>query len=299
MQVSNVKEYPVIWLQAAGCTGCSVSLLNVVNPSIKNVLIDEVLPGSHINLRFHATVMAGSGRAVIKVLEDTSKQKKGGYILMVEGAIPTAKNGIHGVVGERNEKPATMLSRVEELARDALAVIAVGTCAAFGGIPAGYPNPTQCRSVGEVLDTLGIGTPLVNIPGCPPHPDWLVGTVASVLLAGLPKPEGLDEYKRPKAFYGQTIHENCPRRAYYDENKFAKKFGEPGCNYELGCRGPVTHADCPLRLWNDKVSWCVGCGGTCIGCTEPSFPDMLSPLYEKLSTDVIPEIEVTPMSLAK
>ena len=286
---STVKETPVVWLQAAACTGCSVSILNAVNPTIKNLLIDEVLPCKHINLRFHPTVMAGSGAPAIEVMEDTSRQEKGGYILIVEGAIPTAKGGIHGVVGERDGKPVTMLSRVEELAKDALAVIALGTCASFGGIPAAHPNPTQCLGVGDVLQARGINTPLVNIPGCPPHPDWFVGTIVSILPSGLPKPEDLDEYRRPKAFYGQTIHENCPRRAYYDENKFAKKFGDPGCLYELGCRGSVTYADCPLRLWNNGVNWCVGCGATCIGCTEPGFPDMLSPLYEKLSTVALPE----------
>ena len=188
----DTKEYPAIWLQAAGCTGCSVSLLNVINPSIKNLLVDEVLPGSHINLRFHPTVMAGAGAPVIEVMVDTSQQKKGGYILIVEGAIPTAKGGIHGVIGEKDGKPMTMKSWVETLAKDALAVIALGSCAAFGGIPAAYPNPTQCRSVSEVLRAKGINTPLVNIPGCPPHPDWFVGTVASILLSGLPKPEDLD-----------------------------------------------------------------------------------------------------------
>jgi hydrogenase small subunit len=232
--------------------------------------------------------MAGAGAPVIEVMVDTSRKKKGGYILIVEGAIPTAKDGIYGVIGEKDGKPMTMQSWVETLAKDALAVIALGSCAAFGGIPAAHPNPTQCRSVGEVLQAKGINTPLVNIPGCPPHPDWFVGTVASILLSGLPKPEDLDEHRRPKAFYGQTIHENCPRRAYYDENKFAKKFGDPGCNYELGCRGPITHADCPVRLWNNKVNWCVGGGATCIGCTEPGFFD-IAPLYEKISQAALPE----------
>ncbi|HXZ29992.1 MAG TPA: oxidoreductase, partial [Dehalococcoidia bacterium] len=115
------KEYPAIWLQAAGCTGCSISLLNVVNPSIKNLLVDEVLPGSHINLRFHPTVMAGAGAPAIEVMVDTSRKKKGGYILIVEGAIPTAKGGIHGVTGEKDGKPMTMQSWVETLAKDALA----------------------------------------------------------------------------------------------------------------------------------------------------------------------------------
>jgi hydrogenase small subunit len=274
MKGSDVKEYPAIWLQCAACTGCSISVLNALNPSIKNLLIDEVLPAKHINLRFHPTVMAGAGAPVIEVMEDTSQQK-GGYILIVEGAIPTAKNGIHGVVGEKAGKPVTMLSRVEELAKDALVVIA-------------HPNPTQCLGVSDVLQARGIDTPMVNIPGCPPHPDWFVGTVASILLWGLPKPEDLDEYGRPKAFYGQLIHENCPRRAYYDEEKFAKKLTDPGCLYELGCKGPVTYSDCPLRLWNNGVNWCIANGSPCIGCTEPGFPDEVSPLYEKI-TAALPE----------
>ncbi|MEM3018350.1 MAG: iron hydrogenase, partial [Candidatus Bathyarchaeia archaeon] len=113
--------------------------------------------------------------------------------------------------------------------------------------------------------------------------------VASILMNGLPRPSDLDEVGRPKAFFSQTIHENCPRRAYYDERKFAKKFGDPGCLYELGCRGPITHADCPLRLWNGRVNWCVGCGSTCIGCTSEGFLDAVSPLYVKLEDAEFPK----------
>jgi hydrogenase small subunit len=246
------------------------------------VLVDEVIPGKHVNLRFHPTVMAGAGDSVLEVLDETQEQKKGGYVLVIEGAIPTAKDGIHGIVGEKNGKPVTIASRVESLGKDALVVIALGTCAAFGGIPAGKPNPTQCQSVKTFLTSKGIDTPVVNVSGCPPHPDWFVGTVASVLLFGLPKPEELDEHARPKAFYGQLIHENCPRRAYYDEGKFAKKLSEPGCLYELGCKGPVAYADCPTRLWNHGTNWCIGSGGMCHGCVEPAFPDLVSPIYEKI-----------------
>ena len=283
MPKSKTEELPVIWLQGAGCTGCSVSVLNSVSPSIKNVLIDEVIPGRHINLRFHPTVMAGAGEAAIEVLQETQQQKKGAYVLVMEGAIPTAKGGIHGVVGEENGKPVPIVSRLESLGANALAIIALGTCASFGGIPAAAPNPTQCLSVEEALKAARIATPVVNVPGCPPHPDWFVGTLASILLFGLPKPEDLDEHGRPKAFYGALIHENCPRRAYYDEGKFAKKLSDPGCLYELGCKGPVTYADCPTRLWNHGVNWCVGSGGLCHGCVEPAFPDLVSPIYEKIA----------------
>ena len=284
------EEVPVIWIQGAGCSGCSVSILNSVSPSIKNILIDEVLPGKHINLRFHPTIMAGSGDAVLEVLDETQQQKKGGYVLVVEGAIPTADDGIYGAIGEENGEGVSMISRLESLGRNALVVVSLGTCSAFGGIPAASPNPTNCVSVEEVLKAANIDTPVVNIPGCPPHPDWFVGTLANILLFGLPEAEDLDELGRPKAFYGQLIHENCPRRAYYDENKFAKKIGDPGCLYELGCKGPVTYADCPTRLWNNGVNWCIGSGSPCIGCVEPGFPDLLAPFYQKLTEAALPNI---------
>ena len=284
-------EYPVIWLQCATCTGCSVSVLNSVSPTIKNVLVDEVIPGKHVNLRFHATVMAGAGDAIIKEMETTFQKKRGNYILVVEGAIPTAGNASdYGSIGEEGDKKVSMLDRVESLGRDALAVVALGTCAAFGGIAAGTPNPSGCIGVGELFRRCNSSTPLINVPGCPPHPDWFVGTLAAVLISGLPQPEELDEHRRPKAFYGQLIHENCPRRAYFDEGKFAKAFSEPGCLNELGCKGPVTYADCPLRLWNGGVSWCIGSGSPCIGCVEPGFPDLLAPFYRKLTEVALPNI---------
>jgi len=291
--MGNVKtvEYPVIWLQCATCTGCSVSVLNSISPTIKNLLVDEVIPGKHVNLRFHTTVMAGAGDIVIKEMKETSQKKRGSYILVVEGAIPTAGNAVeYGSLGEEKGKEVSMIDRVESLGRDALAVISLGTCAAFGGIAAGAPNPAGCISVSELFKQLNISTPLINVPGCPPHPDWFVGTVATVLLSGLPKPAELDEHKRPKAFYGKLIHENCTRRAYFEEGKFAKKFSDPGCLNELGCKGPVTYADCPLRLWNGGVNWCIGSGAPCIGCVEPGFPDQLAPFYQKLTGDALPNV---------
>ncbi len=285
-----VKEVPLVWLAASACTGCSVSLLNSASPTIKNILVDQVIPGVHINLRFHQTIMAGAGEQVIKVLEDTAQEKKGNYVLAVDGAIPVAASGLYGVMGERSGKPVTLETRFEELARNALAILAVGTCAAFGGIAAAAPNPTGCKSVKQVLESKGIIKPLVNIPGCPPHPDWFVGTVAGILLNGLPKAEDLDDNLRPRAFYGQLIHENCPRRAYFDEGKFAKKPGDEGCLYELGCKGPITYADCPNRRWNNGTNWVIGAGAPCNGCTQPEFPDQTSPFYQKLVDVELPSI---------
>jgi len=276
------KEYPVIWLQGAGCTGCAVSALNSVSPKIKNLLLDELVPGKHINLRFLMTIMAGEGEQVIEVLRNTQQQKKGEYVLIVEGAIPTASNGIYGAIGEEGEKAESILSRVEKLGRDALLTIALGTCATYGGIPAAKPNPTGCKSVNEVFKTKNITTPVINLPGCPAHPDWLEGTISSILLG---TSLALDDIGRPKLFYGKLIHENCPRRSDFDKGKFAEKPGDSGCLYQVGCKGHYTYADCSLRQWNNGVNWCVKAGSPCLGCAEPGFPDFTSPFYEKITLE--------------
>jgi hydrogenase small subunit len=282
---SQVVEYPAIWVTGAACSGCSISFLNSVSPTIKNLLIDPVLPGKHISLRFHTTVMAGQGEPAVKVMIDTSDELPGEYLLLVEGSIQTAEDGHYCTAGERKGDELLMTDVVADLATDALAVIGVGTCASFGGIPAGAPNPTGATSVAAFMKAEHLSKPLINVPGCPPHPAWLVGTIASILLKGLPSAEDLDAVQRPKAFYGTLIHDNCPRRAFFDAGQFAQHSGEPGCLYELGCKGPVTYADCPIRHWNNGVNWCIGAGGPCIGCVEPGFPDRLQPMFLKIGEE--------------
>jgi hydrogenase small subunit len=284
------KEIPLVWLAASACTGCSISLLNAASPKIEDILINQIVPGVHINLRFHQTIMAGTGEQAVRVLEDTAKEKKGNYLLAVDGAIPTADGAMYCAMGERSGKPVSIEDRFVELAQDALAILAVGTCSSFGGIPAAAPNPTGCRPLSQVLAARGISKPLINIPGCPPHPDWVVGTVAGILLNGLPGTGDLDDNLRPLAFYGKLIHENCPRRAYFDEGKFAAKPGEEGCLYKLGCKGPITYSDCPLRRWNNGTNWVIGAGAPCNGCTQPEFPDLVAPFYEKLVDVALPTV---------
>ena len=274
---ASVAEIPVIWIQAGSCSGCSVSVLNAVNPYINNVIVDEVVPGKHVSLRYHPTVMAAAGDKAIKAMNETAKNK-GGFILVAEGAFSTKDGGIYC---EFAEKPA--VEHLIELGQNALATIAIGTCAAFGGIPAAKPNPTGCEGVQQIFSHNGIATPVINIPGCPTHPDWFVGTVASVLIGGLESVE-VDSQGRPKAFFANLIHDMCPRRRYYDVGKFATKLSEPYCLYALGCKGPVTHADCPTRLWNNGNTWCIGCNHPCIGCTEPDFPDKESPFFQKAAS---------------
>jgi hydrogenase small subunit len=146
--------------------------------------------------------------------------------------------------------------------------------------------------VSEFLNQKKIDTPVVNISGCPPHPDWMLGTLADILLNGLPGPEKLDDLNRPKQYFGMLIHDNCPRRGFFEAGQFARHTGEEGCLYEIGCKGPVTYADCPLRHWNNGVNWCVGGGAQCIGCVEPDFHDTLAPLFEKLDEEAVGGLKI-------
>ena len=276
-----IKEYPIIWLQTSTCSGCSVSVINTIHPSIKNVILEQVLPGHQLILAYHGTLMAATGSMSVEAARTAAQQHAGKYVLVVEGAIPTKSDGRYGTIGEQNGKPTTMLEWVDLLGKKAMATLAVGTCAAYGGIPSAEPNPSGCKGITDVYQTLGITTPVINIPGCPSHPDWFIGTVAKILLYGMPEPKELDEFGRLKLFFGRSVHNRCINRDYLDEGVFASKFGEEGCLLELGCKGPFTNADCPIRLWNGSVSWCINAGAPCIGCTEKGFPDAHSPIYQR------------------
>ncbi len=287
----EIVEIPVVWLQGAACTGCAVSLLNSLSPSIHTMLLRELTPGKHVNVRFLTTIMAGQGQQVVDILESASQGPDGSFILVMEGSIQLTHPAF-AVLGEKDGREVPISEMAADLARRAMAVVAMGTCSAFGGIPSGEPNPTGAVSIAELLVREGIKTPVVNIPGCPPHPDWLVGTLAAVMRYGLDK-VAVDEIGRPKMFYGALVHETCPRRADFDAAKFAEAFGEPGCLYELGCKGPVTYADCPKRMWNSGTSWCIGAGSPCHGCVEPDFPDRLSPLYRKIDQQRLEQFRLT------
>jgi hydrogenase small subunit len=268
---------PVIWIQGAGDDGCLVSLLNTAHPTIAEVLLKI------ISLQYNPTIMAASGKTAISHLDTVSEKEKGKFILVVEGAIPTKDNGLYCTIGQRDGKHITILETLKNLAPKAKAIIALGACAACGGVSAGKPNPTEAKSV---TDILGKNAGVINIPGCPAHPDWLVGTLVHLLMYGPPQ---LDEQGRPKMFFSDTIHQNCPNYSYYIDNVFASKFGEKGCLIQLGCKGPVTSSDCPTRRWNSKVEWCIGAGAPCIGCCSMEFLDGLTPFYTALPEPLWPK----------
>ncbi len=261
----------VIWMEGASCSGCSVSLANLIGNASDGGPTDVAdLLINYLNASFIKTYMSAAGDLAVKTLRESQKRE---YILIVEGGIPTAFEGMACTVFTENDADVTMQDAVLELAPKAASVICAGTCSSFGGIPATGSNPLGNKSVSELVPDIQT----INIPGCPAHPDWLVGTIASVLCGETPP---TDSNGRPAAFYGRTVHSQCPRKPLYDKNSFADNFGQEGrCLYQLGCNGPATYSDCPGRGWNNGFNYCVQSNANCIGCVESDFPK--SPLIQR------------------
>jgi hydrogenase small subunit len=263
----------VVWLQGAGCDGCAVSFLN----SIHFAGVDDLLLNT-LDVRFQNNLMAATGELAVSAA--TGVLPEPGYILIVEGSIPTAAGGRYSYLWPE----MTMLDGVISFAANAAYIIAIGACACYGGVTKGAPNPTGAQGVGDVI---GADSRLINLPGCPMHPDWLVSTVTRLLTTGRVPP--LDAHRRPLEFFGRLLHSDCPRRhKHCGEIQMASQLGEPGCLEFLGCKGKHTNAECPMRKWNSSgpgesgVNWCIGAGSPCIGCVNPNFPDGMSPFYQYL-----------------
>jgi hydrogenase small subunit len=261
---------PVIWLAAANCTGCTVSLANLISTSHPTDVGDLLI--NTVNLAYHPNLMGAAGSQAVQTLRTAALQP---YILVVEGGVPTAFGGHTCMLWTENGTEVTAQAAVTQLATNAKSIICVGTCSSFGGIPGGAPNPTGIKSVAAIT-----GKSTINIPGCPAHPNWIVGTIAQLLAGTTP---ALDGNRRPKAYFGSVLHSNCPR---HDTN-WATGFGQNGqCLRALGCKGPSTHANCQgsnkLGIWNNATNWCVGANSICLGCTEPGFPDSFSPFYSSV-----------------
>lgn len=260
----------MIWLQGAGCDGCAVSFLN----SVAEATADQVLTGV-ADVRFQSNLMAAAGDLAVSAADAAAATP--GYVLVVEGAVPVGAAGRYCVLWPG----MTMHDAVVQYAANAGFIVAIGACATFGGMSGGAPDPTGARGVGEVL---GGGDRLVNLPGCPCHPDWLVGTLGYLIAHGHLPP--LDAHRRPLAYFGRRVHDTCfKRREYCGVGVLAPELGEDGCMELLGCKGKHTSADCAIRQWNSPaagrsgVNWCVGSRSPCLGCVEPGFPDEMSPFY--------------------
>ena len=253
--VAGVKP-SVIWLHFQECTGCTESLLRANNPDLAQLILQL------ISLDYHETLAAAAGTQVEAALHDAMERNAGKYVCVVEGSIPTKEMGIYCKIGGR-----TATEVMGDVAGKAGAIIAIGSCASWGGVQSSSPNPTGAVGVPEFL-----GKKIVTIPGCPPNPYNFLGVVLQYVTFG--KLPALDELGRPMFAYGRVIHTDCPRRSHYDTGRFAERFGDANhrqgyCLYKLGCKGPVTHANCSLANYcNIPGTWPVGTGHPCVGCTE-------------------------------
>lgn len=267
------KKPSVIWLHFQDCTGCTESLLRTSQPGLAEVVLDL------ISLDYHETLMAASGHQAEAALRSAIKANAGKYILVLEGSIPTGLNGNYLRIGNR-----TGVQILTETAESAGLIVAIGSCASWGGVPSADPNPTGATGAHTIL----AGKTVVNLPGCPANPYIFLGAVLQYATLGtLPK---LDKKGRPMFAYGQTIHEHCPRRGHFDAGRFALQFGDEGhrlgyCLFRLGCKGPATHASCSVQHFCDVPgAWPIGIGAPCFGCTEEELAFRV-PMFQTISID--------------
>ncbi|MGL5326474.1 MAG: hydrogenase 2 small subunit [Aeromonas sp.] len=258
--LTSPERPPVIWIGAQECTGCTESLLRATHPTIENLILNT------ISLEYHEVLSAAFGHQAEENKHNAIKRYKGKYVLVVDGSIPLKDGGVYCMVAGE-----PIVDHIRRAAADAAAVIAIGSCAAWGGVPASGGNPTGAVSLEEALGN--IGTPIINIPGCPPNPHNFLTTVAYYITYG--KLPALDSKKRPLFAYERLIHENCERRPHFDAGRFAKEFGDEGhrqgwCLYHLGCKGPETYGNCSTLEFCDVGGgiWPVGIGHPCYGCNE-------------------------------
>ena len=257
------KKINVIWLETSGCAGEIISFLNTRDPDVMYFLKEMV------NLKYSNSLMAAEGERAYEQFLETLKTE---FILLVDGAIPIKDNGLFNVIAKYKGKAITAMEAVNTAAKYAKHIISVGTCASYGGPTAANPNVSLGTSVSDFLDELN--KKIIKIPGCPAIPSTVTATIAHLIYFGEPE---LDEDGRPIVFYGYTIHDNCPRRSYFDNKQFAEKFGDAECMFKLGCRGPVTKTYCPISRWNNTDNWPIGNNTTCIGCAAQGFPDTMQP----------------------
>jgi hydrogenase small subunit len=267
--LEKARRPSVIWLSFQECTGCTESLTRSHSPTVEGLIFD------HISLDYHHTLQAASGEAAEQARKAAMEENRGNYLVVVDGSIPLGNPGYSTIAGISN------LEMLEETAAHAAAVIAVGTCASFGGIPHARPNPTGAEPVSAIIKD----KPIINVSGCPPVPVVISGVLSHFLTFGeIPE---LDDLGRPTSFFGQSIHDRCYRRPFYDKGLFAESFDDEGakkgwCLYRLGCKGPMTRNACATAKWNQGTSWPVESGHGCLGCSEPDFWDAGS-FYKALS----------------
>jgi len=264
----------LLCLHGLGCGGDTISLLNAEEPDLLTAL--EMLG---INVAWHPSLSLEKGDDVKQICADFASGKRSLDLFIVEGAVPTGPDG-SGRIYEFLDKP--FLEWVRELAAVAEYTIAVDTCASSGGISAASPNPAGASGLQFMQDKTGgilgesyrskSGFPVINIPGCPSHPDWILESLY-LITQGKLFPEQLDYANRPAHFFNNLAHHACPRNEFYEFKASAEEFGQMGCLFEhLGCRGTQCESDCNIRLWLGRTGSCTRAGFPCTSCTSQNFP---------------------------
>jgi len=267
--MENKPRIAVIWLHGLECTCCSESFIRSAHPIVQDIVLNM------ISLDYDDTLQAAAGVQVEEIRRNLVRNHPGQYLLAVEGNAPTRDDGVYCTVGGDS-----FLNILKETAEHAKAVIAWGSCASNGCVQAAHPNPTGAQPVYQLLP----GRPVVNVPGCPPIAEVMTG-VLTYLLTFDALPE-LDALGRPKTFYGQRIHDKCDRRSFFDAGRFVEAWDDEGarkgwCLFKMGCRGPVTFNSCSTTKWNGGISFPIGSGHGCLGCSQPGFWDD-APFYKRL-----------------
>ena len=271
-----MSEFNFIWLQSGGCGGCSMSVLNAESPDLFSSLRQN-----GIHLLWHPSFSEASGEEFLSLLESIESGDTRLDALCLEGSVmlgPQGTGRYHLLSGTRRP----MFDVIRSLAARAAHTIAIGSCAAFGGITMAGSNPGEAtglqydgQQVGGLLGadwTDGNSLPVINIAGCPTHPNWVIETLIQVAAGELSRPQ-LDSYQRPRSYTNHLVHHGCPRNEFYEYKASAQRHSEQGCMMEhLGCLGTQARADCNTRLWNGEGS-CLRGGYACINCTAPEFEE--------------------------
>jgi hydrogenase small subunit len=299
LPLGPLKTVHVFWMAGMSCDGCTISVAGATNPGVEG-LLNGTVPAMPKVLLHHPVLSVEAGAEFMQSFKDAHAGTLGDpYVVVFEGSVPDERiaqrfggywsaMGSEVTSGEAEGAGSHMVPTAEWLSRlapGAAAVIAIGTCATWGGIPSAEGNPTNAMSV---MDYLGkdfrsaFGLPVINIPGCAPQGDNFTETVFAVLLflQGLGPLPAFDELGRPAWLYGETVHRGCTRAGYYEEGVFAKRYGDPECLVEIGCWGPVVNCNIVKRGAINHMGGCMEAGGVCIACTMPGFPDKFSPFYK-------------------
>ncbi len=299
LPLGPLKTIHVFWLAGMSCDGCSIAVTGATNPGIEGLLLG-IVPAMPKVILHHPVLAVASGEEFVKPFKDAAEGKLGDpYVVVFEGSVADERiaartGGYFSAMGVESmpdagdsdvQHPVPTATWLHRLAPGAAAMIAIGTCATWGGVPSAAGNPTGSMSV---MDALGkdfrsaFGLPVINIPGCAPVGDNFTETVFAILLflQGLGPLPAFDALGRPAWLFNKTVHQGCTRAGYYEEGTFAHHYGDPECLVEIGCWGPVVNCNIVERGAMNHMGGCMKAGGICIGCTMPGFPDKFSPFFK-------------------